>query len=269
MDSVLHQTIKQKALRIILPIFLLFFTNSVVLANPNPHKNLIIHPPEIKTIHIQVIDSETKKPIPFTYISLGIGEEVLLQSTFDINGFAEFDVNIHQDWLVHISSIGYISKKIVNYRFTDKEQNVISLEPSAIVLKEFVISQYRNKLIDFCSFHASYSSCGYSSVSEDCFTSISDSLQLTEVDTKPENKPAFNQQLQIVAFPNPTRGLVTITNLIEVETFQLMDLSGKILQVVSVTNRKQEIDLSYYPTGMYFINFLDKGIPKTIKIIKN
>nr|MBC8343204.1 T9SS type A sorting domain-containing protein [Bacteroidota bacterium] len=83
-----------------------------------------------------------------------------------------------------------------------------------------------------------------------------------------------NKQINISLFPNPTKGLLTISitdytgsNL----SFEITDITGRLIssERLKINNNKtiRELDLSSYPKGVYFIRFQDDNLNKTEKII--
>jgi len=72
-----------------------------------------------------------------------------------------------------------------------------------------------------------------------------------------------------IIYPNPTNATLYVSHA-NYDTFKitLMDLTGKILQKATLTNQKG-VDVSAFPSGMYFIQ-IENGFDKnTYKFIKN
>lgn len=73
----------------------------------------------------------------------------------------------------------------------------------------------------------------------------------------------------IVAYPNPTTGMLTIQAPSET-TVQVFNTSGSLLYTRIITEGKNQIDLSALPTGLYFLRVVThNGDASTIKIIKS
>jgi hypothetical protein len=72
-------------------------------------------------------------------------------------------------------------------------------------------------------------------------------------------------------FPNPTSGIFTLHVATEgVYTLIISDLSGKTLLRQTITDTSTQMNISQYPSGVYFIRIEDnKGGISTYKIIKN
>jgi len=80
-------------------------------------------------------------------------------------------------------------------------------------------------------------------------------------------------QIQINLFPNPTLGIVNInvTNAPEhsVIEYEILDLSGNILQRNRAENNKFSADFSSLPTGTYFISLRTGTSQSSWKVIRN
>ena len=64
-------------------------------------------------------------------------------------------------------------------------------------------------------------------------------------------------------YPNPTTGIVTIELAPETCTLKpeihLFDIYGRRLQIISVTDKTTQIDLSHYATGVYMLKVVNDG----------
>jgi len=71
------------------------------------------------------------------------------------------------------------------------------------------------------------------------------------------------------AFPNPTTGLLTITNTSQVAvTYVLTDMNGKILQAMDATDASVTLDLATYSTGVYLVKAVSKSTTYEMRVIK-
>ena len=79
---------------------------------------------------------------------------------------------------------------------------------------------------------------------------------------------------KIELYPNPTNGRITLTLPVEINiiSIQIFNINGKklidIFHSVSKLSREIKLDLSHYPTGIYFINLSAKNLNETIELIK-
>lgn len=65
-------------------------------------------------------------------------------------------------------------------------------------------------------------------------------------------------------YPNPTSGILQIdrpANFFTEESISIhiLDIHGRVLQKITPAQVQDHIDLSAYPTGLYFLQFLDRG----------
>ena len=74
-------------------------------------------------------------------------------------------------------------------------------------------------------------------------------------------------KLGIEIYPNPTTGFFTIETESNFE-ITISDISGKIIQHLSVDSFLKTIDISAQSSGIYFIKFQNNKTVKTVKIIK-
>lgn len=68
--------------------------------------------------------------------------------------------------------------------------------------------------------------------------------------------------------PNPTRGIVCVSNPQKEMKMRLFDSQGRLLQTAIIKEENAEIDLSSRPDGVYIAEFECADTKKTIKIIK-
>jgi hypothetical protein len=71
--------------------------------------------------------------------------------------------------------------------------------------------------------------------------------------------------------PNPSNGVFTLTSTnYDIEAFKVLDILGKTIIAQSYNNATNEtIDLSKYPSGVYFLQVSQAGKTKTTKLTKN
>jgi hypothetical protein len=75
---------------------------------------------------------------------------------------------------------------------------------------------------------------------------------------------------KIKIFPSPVLDYFQIEGNQDIYTFTILDLNGQILETYSNIHRRGKVDISYFPSGMYFVQFWDKnnrniGVKKIIK----
>jgi hypothetical protein len=81
------------------------------------------------------------------------------------------------------------------------------------------------------------------------------------------------KNLNLSVYPNPTAGLLqlTIENYNKEDfSYQLIDMEGKTIQSLSITNSKTIITVNELATAIYFLKITHNNkVLKTFKIIKN
>lgn len=112
--------------------------------------------------------------------------------------------------------------------------------------------------------------------------SLSKSTQSVSIDTVhqtqtvSENPKVYTDSIdnkKILIYPNPTKGNITI----DIEGYQqdaysficVFNLSGNMLKSEPITSSSSEIDLSYYPAGLYIIEIKLVGKTSVWKVIKD
>ena len=66
-------------------------------------------------------------------------------------------------------------------------------------------------------------------------------------------------------FPNPASDVVTIKNNFGKPTHAtLYDLTGRVLQNITIENNNTSINVQNYPNGIYFLKFEDSEVFKLI-----
>ena len=74
-------------------------------------------------------------------------------------------------------------------------------------------------------------------------------------------------ELGISIYPNPSNGLFTIETTDNYE-ITITDISGKVIQQLTMNNEQLTINLIDNAVGIYFIKFQNSEVVKTVKIIK-
>jgi len=83
------------------------------------------------------------------------------------------------------------------------------------------------------------------------------------------NNTAFEIDDSITVYPNPAKNQITVNAKNTINSMQLFDVQGRIINTSLVNDRKLDFDISSYSNGIYFLKVTtDKGI-KTQKIIKD
>jgi hypothetical protein len=75
-------------------------------------------------------------------------------------------------------------------------------------------------------------------------------------------------EAHLIAYPNPTTGLITIAGLPNAETdLTVFDSVGKLVARKRLVGSNSYIDISDLPNGIYFLKFDNRNNP-VLKIVK-
>jgi len=77
-----------------------------------------------------------------------------------------------------------------------------------------------------------------------------------------------NNNIELIMFPNPTSDVVNFESNVLIEEYKLIDMSGRVLQVVELNDYNAVVDLSPYSNGVYFIDLKSKDNRVRKKLIK-
>lgn len=82
------------------------------------------------------------------------------------------------------------------------------------------------------------------------------------------SNPDFEQDQSISVYPNPTKDKVNVSGNFTLQSVQLYDVQGRLLQTQLADDNQTSVDISAHSNGVYFIKVTsDKGI-KVGKIVK-
>ena len=109
-----------------------------------------------------------------------------------------------------------------------------------------------------------YIKVNWLSGTEDVFYNISANQTLNIVEGAPLSVEEFSIN-NLSIYPNPTNGLVKISNLKEDIELTVFNVLGKRLAVKTIAPTKNTIDLHDYPKGIYLFTFKDAFGNKTTK----
>ena len=71
----------------------------------------------------------------------------------------------------------------------------------------------------------------------------------------------------ISVFPNPVKDRITVSGIEDAWTYELVDVSGRLLMSGEVTNN-QSIGVAELPSGVYMLTLEQDGSTKSMKILK-
>lgn len=78
----------------------------------------------------------------------------------------------------------------------------------------------------------------------------------------------FERDNSVKVFPNPAKGIVTVTSDSRVRSIEMYDIQGRLLETGMVNDISTTIDLSARQTGMYFVKVTTDSGVKVEKLVK-
>lgn len=99
-------------------------------------------------------------------------------------------------------------------------------------------------------------------------TVVASMIELAKIEFPlPTSNIKINSNVSI--YPNPTSSFITINQQQEDKTnIEIYNTYGQRISSVTTSNKKEKIDLSNYPNGLYFIKLSSIKYSKTVKILK-
>jgi len=79
------------------------------------------------------------------------------------------------------------------------------------------------------------------------------------------SNPTISQAENVSIYPNPSSGIVTLTN-VEGATIEVINLMGQIIKTVNSSYEVNNIDLSEFANGTYFVKVIKGNNVSTLKI---
>ena len=70
-----------------------------------------------------------------------------------------------------------------------------------------------------------------------------------------------------IAYPNPSRGTMTIDSEQPLRNLEILDLTGRVLQTEQANGERQTIDLSEQPAGVYLLRVRHEGGEGVARIV--
>jgi hypothetical protein len=103
---------------------------------------------------------------------------------------------------------------------------------------------------------------------EDLYNNVSANQTLSIVEGASLSVEEFNVTTNVSIHPNPTKGLVTVSNLKEDTVLTVYNILGKKVITQSISGIDNTVNISKYPKGIYLFNFRDKqGLEATKKVV--
>ena len=78
-----------------------------------------------------------------------------------------------------------------------------------------------------------------------------------------------NKNIELLMYPNPASDIVNLESNVLIQEYKLIDMSGRVLKEIQLNDFGDELDLSPYSNGVYFIDLKSKDNRIRKKIIKH
>ncbi len=78
--------------------------------------------------------------------------------------------------------------------------------------------------------------------------------------------PNIENKVSILVYPNPTNERIEIKSEVKIGRIKIINVSGKILEILELNEKNQSIDFSNYMNGIYFLSFTD--LNQVVKIVR-
>lgn len=100
-------------------------------------------------------------------------------------------------------------------------------------------------------------------VTEDGFKLYVDDIRVWKED--PVGIEELTETIQVNLYPNPTTGFITIQTAESIKEIKVISTNGRTI----LTTASTQIDLSSYPSGVYFVNIETENGVVTKRVVKN
>lgn len=77
-----------------------------------------------------------------------------------------------------------------------------------------------------------------------------------------------NDYEQLIVFPNPSKNVLHLSQSEKFQSYQVLDLNGKVVMQHSLSNQNNEINISNLPKASYLLKLLNNGTTKTVRFLK-
>ncbi|MFP9099921.1 T9SS type A sorting domain-containing protein [Flavobacterium sp. RHBU_24] len=82
------------------------------------------------------------------------------------------------------------------------------------------------------------------------------------------NAPGFTKDASVKIYPNPAKNIVSISSESAIQSVQLFDVQGRLLEASSVNNVAASLDIASRANGIYFIKITTENGMKVEKLVK-
>lgn len=249
-------------------------------------------PTGLGEIQGKVTDSQTGEALPFANVSIDI-EGKLVGAVTDFDGIYSIPSLAPRTYNLTFRHVGYATQEIkVVYVNADKTTSLnVRLHIDKTLLCNIKVTnctfganqkkqahfitpeQIQSAPIQKINLFANKLGSVFHPNKENQNLKNSNNLEVNPfiANRKMENLPSLEEVKILNYYPNPVKNQLTIESQTHLSNILLTDMSGKILQKLEMLSKgKSTIDMSYLPTGIYFIHFNDsEGSEQVERIVKH
>ena len=225
--------------------------------------------------------------MPFASVILFQNDVKITATQSDFDGYVMFTALAPGKYNIQVSFIGFetvmLSSVIVSAdKVTYARTDMVSKE---VIMDCLVIISCNSTLIDVDvksshtvtrdEFKNFYCGCSRDIESACCEPSVDTTIDKVDgaalkikTDSISTPNAATGQAIKLHCYPNPSSGKVFVESTKVLEELFLTDISGKILQrYVMNGESKRELDISEYPTGIYYIRSIAENMLSGEKVV--
>ena len=82
------------------------------------------------------------------------------------------------------------------------------------------------------------------------------------------NAPGFTKDASVKVYPNPAKNVVSISTKSTIQSLQLFDVQGRLLEVSTINDVNATLDIASRANGIYFIKITTQKGVNVEKLVK-
>lgn len=204
-----------------------------------------------------VVNSKTSEMAPFVNVVVQKNGVMVTGGQTDFDGNYLIKRIPPGTYDLQVSSIGFMTKRINGVVIEDQSTKFIDIKLNDSPVEVIYCGC-------FCSFREPLVE-----VPTDLFIE-QDSMNKKEDALLPSTELSSMAGTQMfMAYPNPSDGMMTLTNMPKTDEMMLLDMTGKIIRTIHIMDdHPMTMDLTTLLSGMYFLKYMENGQQKTMKLMR-
>ncbi|MNJ85304.1 hypothetical protein D3C87_27740 [compost metagenome] len=177
-------------------------------------------------------------------------------------------------WELHTSNVSGTPITLVRGPFTSNGAGSTfavnsTTPPPALVTGQYYLMTHRMSFANGACAPQDSSRIVY--ISTKSLIDLGSPVQFSEAEmqemVKKHESGGFNEK-DVLVFPNPTNGSITVETGSEWKTISIVDAGGKVLETISKPAKRQVFNLSAYPSGTYYFKIVSDSGTQLEQFIK-